>query len=388
MREVAIVGFGLTRFGERWESSFRNLISEAGIRALEDCKVTGEEIDELYVGSMSSGMLVNQELIAPLVLDAAGLADGHIATTRIEGAGASGAMALRQAYFAVSSGHADIAIAGGVEKMTDVPEKELTRILGAASDQEWEAFLGATDPALHALIARRHMEKYGTTREQLAQVAVKNHRHGAMNPNAQFQKEISIETVLASPLLADPLHVFDSAPASDGAAALILAPLERAHSYAKKPIRIAGSGQASDYVGLATRKSITTFEATKQAAKRAYKQAKTNAKGIDVAEVHDSYTINEIIALEDLGFCRPGQGGPYTISGATALGGDRPVNPSGGLKARGHPLGATGVAQLAELVQQLRGEAGPRQVKGARRGLALNTGGTGVVAAVHILEAF
>jgi acetyl-CoA C-acetyltransferase len=386
MRDVAIVGVGVTKFGERWEASLRHLITEAGLQALQDCKVSGEEIDELYVGSMSPGQFTNQELVAPLVLDSAGLSGTHIPTTRVEGAGASGAMALRQAYLAIASGAADVAIAGGVEKMTDVPEKDVTRILGAASDQEWEAFIGATDTALHALIARRHMEKYGTTREQLAQVAVKNHRHGALNPHAQFQKEVTLETVLASPTIADPLRVFDTAPASDGAAALILAAADVAASYTKRPIRITGAGQGSDFVSLSARETITGFAATQHAAARAFQMSKLKPKDIDVAEVHDSYTINEILALEDLGFCKKGEGGRYTASGATALGGERPVNPSGGLKARGHPIGATGIAQAAELVVQLRGQAGARQVKDAQRALALNTGGTGVVSVVHILE--
>lgn len=386
MRDVAIVGVGITQFGERWESSFRNLIAEAGLQAILDCKVAGEEIGELYVGSMSSGAFVGQELVAPLVLDSAGLSAFHAPATRVEGAGASGGMALRQAYLAVASGHVDIAIAGGVEKMTDVPEREVSRILGNASDREWEAFLGATDPALHALIARRHMDRHGTTREQLAQVAVKNHRHGTLNPHAQFQRDVSIETVLGSSLVADPLRVFDIAPASDGAAAVILAPLEAARSYTSVPVRIAASAQASDAVGLATRSTITAFEATRHAAERAYKQARLRPKDMDVVEVHDSYTINEILALEDLGFCKKGDGGRFTESGATALGGELPTNPSGGLKARGHPAGATGVAQIVELVHQLRGDAGARQVPGAQRGLAHNTGGTGVTAVVHVLE--
>lgn len=387
MRQVAIVGFGLTKFGERWESSLRNLITEAGLAALQDCKVSGEEIDELYVGSMSPGQFTNQELVAPLVLDSAGLSDTHIPTTRVEGAGASGGMALRQAYLSIASGHADVAIAGGVEKMTDVPEKDVTRILGAASDQEWEAFIGATDPALHALIARRHMEKFGTTREQLGLVAVKNHKHGALNPHAQFQKEVSLETVLQSPLISDPLRVFDTAPASDGAAALVLAALDVAESYTDKPVRIAGSGQGSDYVSLAARETITSFAATKYAAQKAFQQARIKPKDLDVIEIHDSYTINEILGIEDLGLCKPGAAGGLTESGVTSLGGELPVNPSGGLKARGHPIGATGIAQAAELVVQLRGAAGARQVKEAQRGLALNTGGTGVVSVVHVLEA-
>jgi acetyl-CoA C-acetyltransferase len=387
MRDVAIIGVGLTKFGELWESSFRNLITDAGLKAIMDCKVSGEDIDAIYVGSMSSGQFVNQELVAPLVLDSAGLSDSHIPATRVEGAGASGAMAFRQAFLGVASGQVDIAIAGGVEKMTDVPEREVTRILGAAADQEWEAFMGATDPALHALIAQRHMQRFGTTREQLALVAVQNHKHGALNPNAQFQKEITVETVLQSPPVADPLRVFDSAPACDGAAAVILCPLDEAASYTSKAVRIAGAGQGSDYLSLAARESLVTFEATKFAAATAYKQAKIGPADVNVAEVHDSFTINQILAIEDLGFCKQGTGGAYTERGETGLKGLHPVNPSGGLKARGHPLGATGIAQLGELALQLRHDADGRQVKNARWGLAHNTGGTGAAAVVHILEA-
>ena len=247
--------------------------------------------------------------------------------------------------------------------------------------------MGATDPALHALIAQRHMQRFGTTRQQLAMVAVQNHRHGVLNPNAQFQKEITIETVLNSQPVADPLRVFDSAPACDGAAAVILCPLDQAESYTKNPVRIAGSGQGSDYLSLAARESLVTFESTKYAAKLAYNAAKITPKDVDVAEVHDSFTINQVLAIEDLGFCKQGQGGAYTERGETGLKGTHPVNPSGGLKARGHPLGATGIAQLGELTLQLRRDAGSRQVKGAHWGLAQNTGGTGAAAVVHILEA-
>lgn len=387
MRDVAIIGAGITRFGERWETSFRGLIAEAGLMAIHDSKIAGEDIDEVYVGCMSSGQFVNQELVAPLVLDTAGLSDTHVPTTRVEGAGASGAMAFRQAYLAVASGQADVVIAGGVEKMTDVADRDVVRIQGSASDQEWEAFLGATDPALHALVARRHMEKYGTTREQLAEVAVKNHAHGALNPDAHFRREITIDTVLNSGTLADPLRVFDAAPTSDGAAAVVLCAMDKAESYNARPVRIAGVGQGSDFVAVSARETLTSFAATVAAANQAYTQAGIQARDVDVAEVHDSYTINEILALEDLGFCAKGEGGTYTASGATALGGERPINPSGGLKARGHPIGATGIAQTVELVRQLRSKAGKRQVRSAARGLGLNTGGTGVVSVVQLLEA-
>ncbi len=387
MRRVGIVGIGQTRFGELWEASLRRLVTEAGMKAILGCKVAGEEIDALYVGTMASGQFVNQELIAPMVLDAAGLADLHIPTTHVEGAGASGAMALRQAYLAVASGNLDVAIAGGVEKTTDVPDKEVTRILGAASDQEWEAFFGATDPALHAMIARAHMQEHGTTREQLAAVSVKNHRNGAKNPDAHFQREVDAETVMASKMVADPLRVFDIAPISDGAAAVVLVPWDEATSYAEDPVEILASGQGSDTLSVSARANLTSFGSTRHAAEQAYRHAGLTAADVDVAELHDSYTINEIIGIEDLGFAKAGEGGPFVADGKADLDGDVAVNPSGGLKSRGHPPGATGLAQAVELVRQLRGEGEGRQVKDARVGLACNTGGTGVVSVVHLLGA-
>jgi acetyl-CoA C-acetyltransferase len=385
MRPVAVVGTGHTRFGELWEYSLRNLVTEAGMKAILDCRLSGEEIDALYVGTMSSGQFVSQELIAPMVLDEAGMADFHIPTTHVEGAGASGAMAFRQAFLAVASGLVDVAIAGGVEKTTDVPDREVSRILGAASDQEWEAFLGATDPALHALIARAHMERFGTTREQLASVSVKNHRNGALNPDAQFQKEVTMEAVVSSGLVADPLRVLDMAAVCDGGAACVLVPLEDAASFNAKPVEVLSSAQGSDYLSLAARQDITHFAATRYAAQRAFDQAGLGPADVDVAEVHDAYTINEIIALEDLGFCEPGQGGPFVESGKADRDGEIAINPSGGLKARGHALGATGIAQLVELVAHLRATAGKRQVKDAQVGLAHSTGGTGVVSVVNLL---
>ena len=387
MRRVAVVGIGQTKFGEMWEASLRDLVTEAGMKSLMDCTVKGEEIGGLYVGTMASGQFVGQELIAPMVLDAAGLADLHIPTTHVEGAGASGAMAFRQAYLAVASGMIDVAVAGGVEKTTDVSDREVGRILGAASDQEWEAFLGATDTALHALVARSHMDRYGTTRNHLAAVAVKNHRNGAKNKYAHFQREITMEAVLSSAPVAEPLHVLDAAPISDGAAAVVLVPWDRARSYSKRPVEVLASGQGSDYLSLAARDDLTSFAATKAAAERAYKQAKLEPKDIDLLEVHDAFTINEIISLEDLGFCKPGQGGPFVASGKADVGGALPVNPSGGLKARGHPLGATGIAQVVETARQLRGQANGLQVKDARVGMTCNMGGTGVVSVVHILGA-
>ncbi|RLF40124.1 MAG: thiolase domain-containing protein [Thermoplasmata archaeon] len=387
MREVAIIGVGLTKFGELWDKSFRQLITEAGTKAILDAGIKGSEIDALYVGSMSPGRFVGQEHVGALVADSSGLSVMHIPATRIESACASGGMALRHAYIAVAAGIHDIVIVGGVEKMTDVVGSEATNILAMAADQEWEAFFGVTFPALYAMIARRHMYEYGTTREQLAMVAVKNHENALLNPNAQFHRKITVEDVINSPPVATPLNLLDCSPISDGAAALVLCPLEKAKEYTDKIVKIIGSGQATDSLALHGREDICTFMSTVKASREAYKQAGIQPKDVDVAEVHDCFTIAEILAIEDLGFVKKGEGGKAVEEGLTARDGEIPVNPSGGLKAKGHPVGATGVAQVAEIVLQLRGEAGKRQIPDARIGLAHNIGGSGASCTVHILEA-
>ncbi len=385
--DAYVIGVGHTRFGEQWEKSYRDLMTEAGLLAIQDAGIQGAAIDAVYVGTMSTGKLVGQEHVAPLLLDGAGLADKHIPATRVEAAGASGAVAFRQAVHLIRSGSADLVVVGGIEKMTDVSDADAQAIASAGIDQEWEHFFGATDAALHALMAKRHMHEFGTTRDQLAQVAVKNHAHGAKNPLAQFRKAIDLQTVLKAPFVADPLTVFDCAPISDGAACIILASGAVAPSYRKAPILVAGSGQASDTLALHSRSSLTTLRATEQAARRAYTEAGVSAADIQLAEVSDGYTIAEIMAIEDLGFVKKGQGGPATEEGRTTFGGDLPVvNPSGGLKARGHPAGATGIAQVCEATWQLRGTADGRQVKDARIALAHNVGGTGATAVVHVLE--
>jgi acetyl-CoA C-acetyltransferase len=385
MREVAIIGIGDTKFGELWDMSFRELGIQAGLAAVADANLTGEEIDALYVGNMSAGKYIEQEHIGALIADYSGMARDNIPATRVEAAGASGGLAFRQGYMAVASGMHDIVVVGGAEKMTDVGDVLSTEIQATAADQQWETTFGATFPSLHAMIARRHMFEYGTTREQLASVAVKNHKHGSLNPKAQFQKEIKLEMVTKSAPVAEPLGMFDCAPVSDGAAAVVLCPLERARKYTDTPVKVLGSGQASDTLALAHRNSITRFDATIMAAKRAFKQAGLTAADVQIAEVHDNFTISEILAIEDLGFFPKGTGGKATEDGQTALGAKLAVNTSGGLKARGDPMGATGIAQVVELVTQLRGEAGKRQVADAQVGLAHNVGGTGATAVVNIL---
>ncbi|RLF49698.1 MAG: thiolase domain-containing protein [Thermoplasmata archaeon] len=386
MRRVAIIGVGTTKFGELWDKSLRDIGIEAGIKAIEDANISGSDIDAIYVGNMSAGNFINQEHVAALIADYAGLAKRHIPATRVESACASGGLALRHGFMAVASGIHDIVVVGGAEKMTDVSGADATATLIMAADQEWEAFVGMTFPGLYAMMAVRHMYEYGTTKEQLAMVAVKNHRNGALNPNAQFRREIDLDTALNAPMIAYPLGLYDCSPVTDGASAVVLAPLEMAKKYTDTPIEIIGSGQASESLALHDREDICTMKSTVFAAREAYKMAGIMPSDVDVAEVHDCFTINEIIATEDLGFFKKGEGGKAVEEGLTERDGEIPVNTSGGLKAKGHPVGATGIAQAVEIVYQLRGEAGKRQVDGAEIGLAHNVGGTGATAVVHIMR--
>jgi len=386
LRSVSIIGAGCTRFGERWDDSLRDLVVETGIRALEDANVSGEEIDGLYVGNMSGGRFVEQEHIGALICDCAGLSRLHVPSTRVEAACASGGLALRQGVLAVASGYSDVVIAAGVEKMTDVTGGVAADALAAAADREWECFFGATFPALYAMIARLHMHRYGTTREDLAEVAVKNHFNGSKNPISQYQMEVTVDKVLNSPLVSDPLRVLDCSPITDGASAVVLAPTEEAKKYTDSPIRILASAQGSDTLALHDRRDITTLDASVFAARRAFSMAGLEPKEVDLAEVHDAFTIGEIVAIEDLGFFDKGDGGRATREGLTAIGGEIPINTSGGLKACGHPVGATGIKQAYEMVLQLRGEAGKRQVEGAKVGLTHNVGGCGGTAIVHIMS--
>ncbi|MDV0442112.1 thiolase domain-containing protein [Methanorbis furvi] len=383
MREVAVIGAGITAFGELWDTSFRDMCAEAGVKALEDANVVGEQIDAMFVGSMSAGRFIGQEHVGALVADYVGLGgDLHVPATRVEAACASGGLAFRQAVAAVASGMSDIVVAAGVEKMTDVADA--TDVLAGAADREWESFAGATFPGLYAMIACDYMNKYGLTREQLAQVAVKNHYHGARNPYAQFRSEITQSTVLKSTLVASPLRLFDCSPVSDGAAAVIVCPLDRAKEFTDTPIKVLASAQAGDTIALHDRPDFSTMGATVAAGNSAFKQAKLERKAVNFVEVHDCFTIAELCAIEDLGFVQKGTAGKFTEEGQTQIGGKLPVNTSGGLKSCGHPVGATGIKQVWEAVQQLRGEAGKRQVDGAEIGMTQNVGGTGATVVSHI----
>lgn len=383
MRDVAIIGVGMTKWGELWDKSLRTNFAETALLAIADAGV--DKIDSLIVGCMSSGLFIGQEHLSSLLADSIGRIP--VPAARVESACSSGGLALRQGFVEVASGMSDVVLVGGVEKMTDVTGCEATFALGTAADQEYEGFHGLTFPGLYAMMAVAHMHRYGTTREQLAMVAVKNHDNGSRNPLAQFPFKISVGAVLDSVLVADPLHILDCSPITDGAAAVVLCPVEMARAMKKPFVRITGVGQATDTIALSSRKDIAWLASTQLAAQKALAMAGRKVEEMDLFEVHDCFTIAEIMVTEALGIVEKGRGGRAVEEGLTARGGRFPVNPSGGLKAKGHPVGATGVAQAIEIVKQLRGEAGERQIKGARRGLAQNMGGTGGSSVVHVLEA-
>jgi len=384
MREVAVIGAGLVTFGEMWSKSLRSLWVEAALNALEDAGI--DAVDGITIGCMSPGLFNGQEHLASLLADELGMAG--VPAMRVESACASGGLALRAGFAEVASGLADVVLVTGVEKMTDVDGADATYALGTAADQEWEGFHGITFPGLYAMLARIHMQQYGTTREQLAKVAVKNHANGLLNSHAQYHLKVSIDDVLSSTMVADPLRLLDCSPITDGAAALVITTVERACELAgdRPLVKITGSGLATDSMALASRGDLAELRAVRLAGERAYAMAGRSPREVHLAEVHDCFTIAEILAIEALGFFERGAGGQAMDRNLTSLGGKIPVNPSGGLKAKGHPVGATGVAQVVEVVTQLRGEAGQRQVEGARVGLAQNMGGSGGSSVVHILE--
>jgi len=382
MRDVYVIGVGMMKWGELWDQSIRDLVAEAGLAAVDDAGV--DRVGAMYVGSMSPGLFVGQEHLGSVMADYMGMTP--VPCTRVESACASGGLAVRSGFIHVASGLDDVVLVACVEKMTDVGGDEATYALATASDQEYEAFNGLTFPGLYALMAKRYMHQYGLSREDLARVAVKNHAAGAKNPRAQFPFPVTVEAVLDSVMVADPLRILDCSPITDGAAAVVLGTKEMAQKLGKPLVKIAGTGHATDTIALHDRADITWLGAVEQSAKAAYAMAGCTPEDIDFAEVHDCFTIAEICIVEALGFAKRGKGGVFTAQGHTALDGSKPVNPSGGLKAKGHPVGATGVAQVVEVVEQLRGDAGDRAVPKARRALTQNMGGTGGSSVVHILE--
>jgi acetyl-CoA C-acetyltransferase len=385
MRPVAVVGIGKTAFGAFPDRDLRSLAVEAVENSLTDANIQASAVQAFYLGNFAGPSFTGQNHLAPYIGAAAGFKD--IPCTRIEAACASSGSAFFHAWQSVAAGVYDIAVVGGVEKMTSQSTPRVTEILAGAGDMSGEGRAGATFPALFAMIARRHMHDFGTTREQLAAVSVKNHANGAKNPLAHMRKVITLEQALAGKPVAEPLTVYDCSLISDGAAAVIIVPAEHAARYTSRFARVRAVAQTSDYVALDNKADITVFPSVKLAGEQAYAMAGIGPKDIEVAELHDCFTIAEIVASEDLGFIEKGEGGPFAAAGCTAIGGRLPINTSGGLKSKGHPVGATGVGQICDIVMQLRGDAGERQVARHRIGLTQNLGGSGATCVVTILEA-
>lgn len=386
MTEIAIVGAGVTKFGKRTDVSYRELMAEAAGEAFQTMEnISPQDIEGLYVSAAMPELTVDQAHVANLAAQVLGVTPKII--SRVEMACASGSSAVRNAWAAIKSGMIDTAIVVGLEKMTHNPI-EANKGLCLVPDVTHESMHGITAYSGFALAAREHMEKYGTTREQMSMVAVKNHSNAAKNEKAQFHKmgEITLEKAMNARIVSDPLNLFDCSPLTDGGSAVVLTKADNVSKFTDQPIWIKGSGQSIEpSIGISNMASITEWHALKRAASDAYKMAGIKPLDVNVAETHDCFTIAEIIEYEDLGFTEKGMGGKFIEDGESTLSGSLPVNTSGGLKAKGHPVGATGIAQMTEIVSQLRGTAGSRQVADAKIGLTHNLSGFATHHVVHIL---
>jgi len=381
--EVYIVGHGMTNFGEFYEKNASSLATQSLNEAITSAQISKQNIQHSYFGSLVTNSNAQSSV------GAESLRECQIPTpfTRVEAGTASGAAAFQQAVLAVRSGLYDCVAVIGVENLSDfVNNSTIETILGSTIDYTWEFEMGGTLTSLYAILTKAHMQKYGTTMEQLASVPVKNHKNGALNSKAQFQKEISLERFLKAKRIADPIGRFDPATHCDGSSSVILASSDFISSNNfDNIVKVAGIGQGVDSLALHHREQLYTLKSTRNASQIAYKMAGITAKEISIAEVHDSFPIGEILAIEDLGLFPKGEGGAITEEGKTAINADVSVNTSGGLKARGDPFGATGIAQIIEIVEQLQGQAGKRQVENIEYGLTQNVSGTGVSTYVSIL---
>jgi acetyl-CoA C-acetyltransferase len=383
MRDVAIIGAGMIRFGRRDEDSLMDMLASASLNALDDAGLGDKSVDAVYVANMGAGILQHQTAVASSLVDRLSLFPAAAET--VENGPASGASAIKNGLLAVASGYYDTVLVVGGEKMREVSGWRATDFVATITHPLAEYIYGVTLPGMAGMFTRLYMEKYGLTHEQLVQVAIKNQKMGALNPYAHVEMVITREgifdsphSVVNNPPIADPLHLYDACPVSDGAAAVVLCPLDMVKDGRKPPIHIAGFGQATDIQALQERDDPTDLKAVTLAAQQAFEMAKVKPGDVHLAELHDAFTILEIAESEHVGFFKKGEGGKAAAAGKTQLGGQIPINVSGGLKARGHPVGATGVAQVVEVVWQLRHEVGKeRQVKNAKTGLTLNFGGFG-----------
>lgn len=381
MREVSIIGVGQTPVGEHWQCSLRELGVEAVHAALADAGV--DKPQALFVGNMMSGILNHQENLATLVADFAGFPG--IEAGKVEAACASGGAVVRAAQIAVAAGACDIAVALGVEKMTDLAIDGVTAGLATAADADYEAAHGITFTALNALLMRLYMERYGYKREDFIPFVITAHENGVNNPWAMFREKVTAEDFLSSAMVAEPISILDSSPISDGAAAVVVCPTDQARAFTDRPVKILASATATDTIGLATRRDPLRFGAVYGSAHRAYQQARVRPEEIDFAELHDAFTIVSALSLEASCFAEQGQGIGFAQKGNISLNGRLPISTQGGLKARGHPVGASGTYQIVEAVNQLRGQGGANQVANCRLALAQSVGGMASVAVTHIL---
>ena len=385
MRDAYVVGAGQSKYGSFPDESYRSLFETAiknTVSSVEGGIETGE-IDEAFIGTLGVGGR-QLGLSGPAVTEHVGISG--VPVTRVENACAASGYSVRQAVMAVRSGMADVALAGGVEVMTDLSGDAVRYWLGVSGETEWERMSGTTFAGVYAQMASAHMREHGTTKEQLSRVAVKNHGNGAKNPKAHLGFSCTLEDAMNAPDVAEPLNLYHCCPTTDGAAAALIVSEDVVEQYTDTPIRVAGVGAASDRVGLFQRDSYNSVPAAESAGQSAYEEAGITAEDLDFAEVHDCFAIAELMAYEDLGFCERGEAGPFIESGATEPDGEMPVNTSGGLTSKGHPIGATGAGQVVEVFDQLTGQAGERQLDSPKYGLAHNVGGSGGAAVVHIFE--
>lgn len=381
MREVAILGIGMTPVDEHWDKSLRDLAAEAVLLALQDAQ--RETVDALYVGNMLSGLISQQENLGTLVADWAGLR--YTEAVKIEAACSSGAAVVRQAAIAVASGFVDSAIAVGVEKMTEAKGSEVTAALATAADADYEVAHGVSFVALNALIMQRYMHEYGWQHKDFAAFSINAHQNALTNPYARLQEAITEQDYAKAKMIAYPINLLDASPIGDGAAAVLIVPLETLRRNGQPIIKIAGSAAATDSIAIHDRKDPLWLKAAEISAKKAYSQAGVQPEEIDLFELHDAFSIMSALSLEACGFAERGQGPRLALDGEITLDGKLPITTMGGLKARGHPVGATGVYQIVEVVLQLRGAAGKNQVPDAKIGMAQNIGGSGSNIITHIL---